>query len=354
MSTPETGCYLIPEPASTQLELMVQRIEANPGKFVDPAEYECEQDIGLVLSTLPPELSQDDFAGILKLAMLTECATDSYAAEISRRGAMFEADWLVRFNERVWVPDEYTHAAPFKGILLAMGFSEDELDREIREAQERPFVHAGGQTPVQVTTFGMVQEYLTDHWHGLIARLLKPGAPDAARMIFHVKQRETLHMAWYRDMTAVQVGANPELFHQIASELSSFRLPGNSVAPEIQCHAEDWLKKMGANFNQVARDLVRHLRTVSDSESALGCILLEAASERFPGLKPARSDLGRWLLSRFDGLAYSLVGEAVLERLGLTSFLESPAGHGVGSQIRRVLRGELARRLPALTTEGGI
>ena len=30
-------------------------------------------------------MSDDDFVGILKLALLTECATDTYAREISNR-----------------------------------------------------------------------------------------------------------------------------------------------------------------------------------------------------------------------------------------------------------------------------
>ena len=67
-------------------------------------------------------------------------------------------------------------------MLMRLGFAESDLNRQIRETQEKEFVHFGGDTPVHVTTFGMVQEYLTDHWHGLVARLLQQSAPQAGYM----------------------------------------------------------------------------------------------------------------------------------------------------------------------------
>src|SRR6185295_16803050 len=113
-----------------------------------------------------------------KLALMTECATESYATVIRERAEMFDADWLARFNDRVWVPDELTHHAPYKYILLNLGFAESELNREIKETQEKQYVHYGGDTPVHITTFGMIQEYLTDNWHGLISNLLRDASPQ--------------------------------------------------------------------------------------------------------------------------------------------------------------------------------
>src|SRR5687767_12131045 len=229
------SAFSLPIETTAMLERMVDQIQADPGNLIDPQTYDTEiEDIKGVLKTLPDALAEDDFYGILKLALLTECATDSYAAAISERGRMYGADWLVRFNEQVWVPDEYMHAEPFRMALLSLGASEAELDREIRETQEKRFEHVGGDTPVQVCTFGMVQEYLTDHYHGLIAKLFKPAAPVAAKLTFHIKQRETLHMVWYRDMAAIQVAANPDFVYDVSWELANFRLPGNSLTPELQ------------------------------------------------------------------------------------------------------------------------
>lgn len=342
--------FSLPAETTAMLERMVARIEADPGRTIDPLTYEGEiEDIRGVLKTLPPDMSEDDFVGILKLALLTECATDSYAGAISARGRMHDASWLVRFNERVWVPDEYLHAEPFRLALLSLGLSEEELDREIRETQEREFEHVGGDTPVHVCTFGMVQEYLTDHYHGLIARLLKPAAPVVARMTFHIKQRETLHMVWYRDMAALQVAANPLFVKDVSWELAKFRLPGNSLIPHLQSRAEEWLRKMGADFQQVTRDLIRHVYAIAGSEKQLGRLAVEVAEMKDFGLGALKGPQVKWALELGDGWGHALVGEAILERLGL-SFLFRPEGGpppDLRGRIRAGVRSWLAAKMPA-------
>ena len=184
--------YSISDSSKGKLDGLVDRIEADQGDLINLREFEERQqslDVRQVIRTLPEGLDEDDLAGILHLALLTECATDIYVNEISSRARDFNSTWLERFNENVWKPDEYMHAEPFKRVLLALGCSEAELDREIEETQAREFEHVGGDSPIHVTTFGMVQEYLTDHWHGLISRLLRPSMPEAAAMTARIKQR---------------------------------------------------------------------------------------------------------------------------------------------------------------------
>jgi hypothetical protein len=340
------AAYSIPAETVRQLECMVDQIEQNPGRLVQAEDHETVLDMRGVLRSLPEGLSEEDFFGILKLALLTECATDLYANAISDRSRHYGAEWLARFNERVWVPDEYMHATPFKLALMGLGFSEAELDREMRETQEKEFIHVGGDTPVNICTFGMVQEYLTDHWHGLISKLLKPAAPQAAALTFHIKQRETLHMIWYRDMAAMQVAANPEMAHHVTYELLKFRLPGNSLIPELQSRAADWLPKMGADFAQVARDLIRHLHAIVASEKALGRLVVELAQEKDFGLAKLKGPQVRWALERYDGWAYGLVGEAVLERLGLSFIFKESEQNDLRGRLRARLRGWLAAKLP--------
>ena len=199
--------YTLPQETIRKLDALVDQIESNPGEFFDPADLpdrQSEFDVGNLVGNLPPGLTEDDLVGILKLAFLTECATESYARTIDSRARAADATWLARFNARVWTPDELTHHTPYKYILMSLGFTEAELDREVRETRDKEYEHSGGETPVHMTTFGMVQEYLTDRWHGLIAQLLRPASPAAYQAVTLIKRRETLHTIWYRDMTALQ------------------------------------------------------------------------------------------------------------------------------------------------------
>jgi hypothetical protein len=348
------AAYAIPEATYRRLEAMVARIEADPGRSLSADEFDVEIDTSTVLSTLPPGLTEDDFVGILKLAMLTECATDTYVREISSRAREFKASWLERFNENVWKPDEYLHAEPFKRILLALGFSEAELDREIEETQAREFEHVGGDTPIHVTTFGMVQEYLTDHWHGLISRLLRPSMPAAAAMTARIKQRETLHMLWYRDMTAIQVEANPEFVKDIADELNRFRLPGNSLIPDLQSQAERWMPLMGADLGRIVREMVRLLHSCAGSPERLGRLAFELASWKDVKLGLLRPRHLDWAMNRFGGWGYGLAGEAILERAGC-AYLYKPrhaedTREGIAERSRALIRTWLARQLPVSVT----
>ena len=346
--------YAIPETTFKRLEAMVDRIEADPGRSLSADEFDVALDTSRVFSTLPPGLTDDDFVGILKLAMLTECATDVYVHEISTRAREYNSPWLERFNENVWKPDEYLHAEPFKRILLALGFSEAELDHEIEETQAREFDHVGGDSPVHVTTFGMVQEYLTDHWHGLISRLLRPTMPAAAAMTARIKQRETLHMLWYRDMTAMQVEANPEFIHDVANELNRFRLPGNSLIPDLQSQAERWLPLMGADYNQIVKDMVRLLHTCAGSPERLGRLAFDLGSWKDRRVGMLRSRHLGWALDRFGGFGYGLVGEAILERVGC-SYLFRPqhkedTREGIAEHSRSLIRTWLSKQLPVSVT----
>src|SRR5438552_7940630 len=106
------GYFSLPIESRRQLEALVDRIEAAPGDLIDLQAFKEKQqclDLGAVLHVLPPGLSEDDFVGVLRLALLTECATESYTAVIRECARRFDAPWLGRFNENVWTPDELTH-----------------------------------------------------------------------------------------------------------------------------------------------------------------------------------------------------------------------------------------------------
>ena len=104
--------YRVPSSSQQALDTLVDNIEAFPGDLIRPGEFDellCSLNMRVVLANLPEGVSEDDFVGILKLALLTECATESYADVISSIGDEFGASWLSRFTRRVWAPDEITH-----------------------------------------------------------------------------------------------------------------------------------------------------------------------------------------------------------------------------------------------------
>jgi hypothetical protein len=304
---------------------------------------------------LPPGLTEEDFRGILKLALLTECATDSYSAVIGASARRFDVPWLGRFNERVWAPDERTHLTPYKLFLLQLGFSEAELDRDIEETRQRQYVHFGGETPVHVTTFGMIQEYLTDSWHGLISELFREAAPEARHMVLRIKRRETLHTAWYRDMTALQIEANPAYVQYVASEVAGFHMPSMSLVPELHLQARSWQHVIGADFEGIFRDLLRLVQSTLNSVRLTGELVITLAAEKKIKLGPISSRQLAVALRRLGGPGYGIIGEAVLERAGLSYIFRRPnEGQdsafepygGAHERIRGLVRSWVASHLP--------
>ncbi|MEX2238761.1 MAG: acyl-ACP desaturase [Dehalococcoidia bacterium] len=338
-----------------RLDQLVDRIEVEPGHTIKPGEFlelERQMDVRAVIRTLPEELSEEDLAGILRLALLTECAAETFGLAIDERAERFDAGWLSRFNNRVWLPDELTHHTPYKLILLNLGLSEEELDREIRETQALPFEHRGGDLPIQVTTFGFVQEYLTDNWHGLVAKLLKEAAPEAAYMANRVKRRETLHTMWYRDMTALQLEDDPSQLTAVAEALLKFQMPANQVAPDLQDKVAGWLPHMGVDFDQMARDLVRLVHSTLGDVSQTGRLIVQLAAEKGYRLGPLSAAQIRAVVNRLGGPGYGLLGEALLEKMNLPYLFKPREGEralapygGVYEKVRGLLRTWIAGKL---------
>ncbi|MEX2431562.1 MAG: acyl-ACP desaturase [Dehalococcoidia bacterium] len=324
--SPTTGYYL-PESAVPKLEALVDTIEADQGDIIDVNElYAAAEDLNVkeVVETLPDGITEEDLVGMLQLAMLTESATDSYAAVFEEGARQYDAPWLTRFNQKVWVPDEHTHYTPYKLMLQSLGYSEAELDAEVRDVQAKNYEHCCGSTPVELTTYGVIQEYLTDNWHGLIAKLLKPAAPLAAHAANQVKRRETLHTVWYRGMTAVQVEENPEMIGMVADTMLSFRMPGTTLTPQFGTKALDWMHKVDMDFNRVAKDLVRNFGEVTGTVRRSGQMLMEMAVRRGYPIGPFPPRVVKRAMDRLGGFGYGLIGEAILDKVGLP--LPEPEG----------------------------
>ena len=354
---PRSPSYRLPAGAVTRLDALVDRIEAEPGDVIDVRQFWALQervDARAVARQLPEGLTEEDFAGILRLAFLTECATETYGAAIEARAQRYGAAWLSRFNTRVWIPDELTHHTPYKLILMSLGFAEADLDRQVRETQEKAYVHYSGDLPVQVTTFGVIQEYLTDNWHGLIAKLMRPAAPEAAYMATRVKRRETLHTVWYRDMTALQIEAAPGLIEAMAHSMANFHMPGNALVPELQSQSARWLPLLGTDFQRIARDLLRLAYEMSGNPRRTGALIIGLAAEKGLSLGPISARHVKIALDRLGGPGYGLLGEALMERMGLDYMFRRQEGKqdsgylsydGVYEKIRGLLRSWLAQQV---------
>ena len=313
------GFYLPPS-AAQRLDTLVDAIEANPGPLLNPVALReaCEElDIRAALDHLPDGITTEDFVGILKLAMLTECATDSYSAVFQDGAERFDAPWLARFNSHVWTPDEHTHYTPYKLMLQSLGHSEEELDRAMREVQERQYEHCCGSTPIELTTYGIIQEYLTDNWHGMISQLLKPSAPYAAKSAAMVKRRETLHTTWYREMTAIQLEENPEMLGLVANTVLSFQMPGTRLVPEFGARSIEWMGKANVEFPRVARDFVRNFQQVAGTMKRAGQLFVDLAAKRGVRLGPVPISAARRVLGKIGGPGYGLIGEAVMDKFGI-------------------------------------
>jgi hypothetical protein len=195
----------------------------------------------------------------------------------------------------------------------------------------------------------MIQEYVTDNWHGLISTLLRPTVPGAAHLAGRVKQRETLHTIWYRDMTALQLEANPRLLCHIAEAASSFEMPGKSLVPELEHEVPRWLPLLGNDFERWARDITRLLFQIVGDTRRAGQLVVSIAAQRGTRIGPLHPGVIRAALDRLGGPGYGLVGEALLERVGLGYLYRDRRRTSTGRQPSQAsrIRGTLRRWIAA-------
>lgn len=316
-----------------------------PGELTDLTKH---LDANKVIESLPDGLSEEDFLNTLRLSLFTECATDTYAKVFVSSARKHDQPWLGRFTEAVWVPDELMHYLPFKTMLMQLGFSEDTLNKDIKDAQETDYVHEAGTTPIHLTTFGTAQEYLTDNWYGLQYKILRAASPKAAHMVARVKQRETLHTIWYRDMTALQIEENPDLISHVAETSSRFKMPGNQIIPELQNRAVDWMPFMGADFVRMKKDLIRIILQITQSPQKTGRLVMEVAEQQGVKLGPISISQVNAAINKFGSPGYGLIGEALMVVADIKGqFADHEQGlvNRIRSTLRIWLADEIDKRL---------
>lgn len=307
-------------------------VDEGDKNFLKPAEVEsglASLDSRQLMKDRPEDMSEEDVVGLVKLAAYTEAGTELYAVPFNNAAETYGQGWLSTFNRKVWVPDEKMHASPFVGALLRWdAVSEVQLNAEMKQVQEGLFDYGLDYSPVMATGFGIVQEDLTDHYHGLIGNMAKKSEvnKEYARTVFHVKKRETAHRVFYENFTRMQVidllsQGNTEVIDQLAIALSEFTLPGKvieAVRP-YQEQATRYLKLMGADIPELTSQILRHIGNAVDNDPLTAGKLTLNVMERngvdlpipFVSTSTARGVLDHTPV--LGGRIYKIIGEGILE-----------------------------------------
>jgi len=346
--------YRMSEAGLNKLNAYSAGIIQNPGQMIDPRVFEqIEEQIDLarLVPGLAKVIPYDDFVNALRLALLTESATDTYSVQFQEVAKLHGADWLASFNERVWDPDEQTHRTPYFRTLVGMGCDGAELQREMRQAQEREFDRKGASDPASITMFGTIQELLTDAYHGTVAFTIKPYAPLAAHGIFLVKKREKLHTEWYRKMTGIQLEHNPALLANAAYITAHFEMPEAQVAPQYAPMGGAYLEMMGMNPSQVLKDLLRIFHQLTGDVHKTGQFLLDVGAEKGIKVKGISVKFLRSLLVQLHLTGF--IGEVILQSMGLGYLFQKEEEITLKGRVRALLRNVVAERAGLRTVVAG-
>jgi hypothetical protein len=118
-------------------------------------------------------------------------------------------------------------------------------------------------------------------------------------------------------MTALQIEGNPQLISHIAEGLLKFEMPGNTLVPHLQSQVGRWMPLMGADFDRITKELVRHVYETLGDVRMTGVLIMEVAAERGIKVGPISPRLLKAAVNRLGGPGYGLIGEALLQRVGL-------------------------------------
>ena len=177
------------------------------------------------------KISETELIETFRLSMITESLTEQYADTFIKGALDFKATWLSNYIENFWVPDELGHMDPFKNVLMDLGYNESELEQQIKDAKEQTDYlksHGSDISPIALTTYGMVQECITDFWYELQLEFF-PLESGTRKAISKIKGREALHTVQFRDLTSIQLENDPSLLLSILETITKFQMPGNHI-----------------------------------------------------------------------------------------------------------------------------
>ena len=291
-------------------------------RTVDSAEVESMFDnISLDQIVKNSDLLADEIVDTFRLSLITESLTEQYSSTYRIGAENHRADWLLDYIVRFWEPDELSHADPFKKVLTNFGVDSSNLDIEINEARSETayqHAHSSGFHPIALTTYGTLQECITDYWYEL-QRDFFPSQSRTSTILSKVKGREALHTVQFRDLTAIQLESDPYLIDEIIPAVINFKMPGNHIPPvqEIESRTQALLPRMGGDVTELLKRIINHIQAMLGNKDVLGKLLMTYASN---SEKRFISSLPNSLITKSVGLirgGHGLVGEIVLELFGL-------------------------------------
>ena len=314
----------------SQTEPYIRKLRSYVNEQIPKLRTVSPLDLESMGETFTPEdliesanLDSKEIIDSFRLSLITESLTEQYSQTFKIGAKKHGADWLENYISGFWEPDELGHADPFKNILITLGIDKRSIENEIQEAKESTNYHSthkSGFHPVELTTYGMIQECITDYWYELQRDML-PENSNTSRVISKVKGREALHTVQFRNLTAIQIEAEPELIDNVIHATLNFQMPAIEIEPikDIESKTQEWIPRMNGEVIGLLKRIVSNLSIALDDKDKLGKLFTRYASHserRFIKFIP-NSFLAQAIRRIRPG--YGIVGEIVLEQLGLIS-----------------------------------
>ena len=267
------------------------------------------------------QMSADELTNTFRLSYITESLTEQYAATFHEGARKYNAKWLSDYITGFWEPDEKGHADPFRNVLTDFGIDKRTLDDEVHQAHEQTNYsskHGSGLHPISLTTYGLIQECITDYWYEL-QRSFFPSTSHTSKAIGLVKGREALHTVQFKTLTAMQLEQDPLLLELIINTIKNFQMPANHIPTisHIEQQTQNWIPHMNGSVYELLKRILGKIYDALQDTSSFGKILLEYASEseqRILSLLPNKFT-SRVISSMRGGPGF--VGELILESLGI-------------------------------------
>ena len=266
-------------------------------------------------------MNSEELVQSFRLSLITESLTEEYSKTFRIGAKKYSCAWLHRYVTEFWEPDELGHADPFKNILVDFGLDQTLLEKEIKDARDQTdyfLRHSSGFHPISLTTYGMIQECITDYWYEL-QRGFFPGESNTSKVLSLIKGREALHTVQFRDLTAIQIENDPKLIEEVAFAVINFKMPANHIpiVKGIESKTQGWIPKMNGNTTELITRVIANIQQSLNDKAMLGRIILQYSSredKKFFEAIPQNTLI--YCLSKVKG-GYGLVGELILEQLGL-------------------------------------
>ncbi len=266
-------------------------------------------------------MTETELIETFRLSMITESLTEQYAETFVKGALDNNAIWLSNYIENFWVPDELGHMDPFKNVLIDLGYTESDLSNQISSAREETNYlesHTTEITPIGLTTYGMVQECITDYWYELQLDFFPKGS-GTRKAISKVKGREALHTVQFRDLTAIQLENDPSLLMPILETIVNFKMPSNHInkVKEIEEKSQSLIPKMNGEVLELIRRIISHIQLALNDTEKIGQLFALYGTQQDKNLVKFIPNNTLFSLFKYLSGGYGLVGEIILENIGL-------------------------------------